>query len=80
MEELRTRAEHPAALIIILPDGRIKLINALPFTCGDLRRQSLAEVWARYQKAWKDPRVTGFIEELAKDEKAIARLHDWVAL
>ena len=80
VEELRTRAEHPAALIIILPDGRIKLINALPFTCGDLRRQSLAEVWAHYQKAWKDPRVTGFIEELAKDEKAIARLHDWVAL
>jgi MoaA/NifB/PqqE/SkfB family radical SAM enzyme len=80
VEELRYRVEHPAALIIILPDGRIKLINALPFTCGDLRRQSLAEVWAHYQKAWKDPRVTGFIEELARDEKAIARLHDWVAL
>jgi MoaA/NifB/PqqE/SkfB family radical SAM enzyme len=78
--ELRTRAEHPAALIIILPDGRIKLINALPFTCGDLRRQSLAEVWAHYQKAWKDPRVTRFIDELAKDEKAISRLHEWVAL
>jgi MoaA/NifB/PqqE/SkfB family radical SAM enzyme len=80
VEELRYRAEHPAALVIILPDGRIKLINALPFTCGDLRRQSLAEVWEHYQEAWKDTRVTGFIEELAKDEKAIARLHEWVAL
>jgi len=80
VEELRTRAAHPAALIIILPDGRVKLINALPFTCGDLRRQSLSEVWAHYQKAWKDARVTSFIEELAKDEKAISRLHEWVAL
>ncbi|MDD5629944.1 MAG: radical SAM protein [Elusimicrobia bacterium] len=80
VEELRTRAAHPAALIIILPDGRVKLINALPFTCGDLRRQSLCEVWAHYQRAWKDPRVKGFIDELAKDEKAIAKLHDWVAL
>ncbi|MCX5795110.1 MAG: radical SAM protein [Elusimicrobia bacterium] len=80
VEELRTRAAHPAALVIILPDGRVKLINALPFTCGDLRRQSLAEVWEHYQKAWKDPQVTGFIDELAKDEKAISRLHEWVAL
>ncbi len=80
VEELRYRAAHPAALIIILPDGRVKLINALPFTCGDLRRQSLSEVWARYQQAWQDPCVTGFIEELAKDEKAISRLHEWVEL
>ena len=80
VEELRTRAAHPAALIIILPDGRVKLINALPFTCGDLRRQSLAQVWQRYLRAWQDPRVTGFIEELAKDERAIARLHEWVEL
>jgi len=80
VEELRYRAEHPAALIIILPDGRVKLINALPFTCGDLRRQSLGEVWSRYQEAWKDSRVTGFIDELARDEKAIARLHEWVEL
>jgi len=78
--ELRYRAAHPAALIIILPDGRVKLINALPFTCGDLRRQSLSEVWAHYQKAWKDPRVTGFIDELARDEQAISRLHEWVEL
>jgi MoaA/NifB/PqqE/SkfB family radical SAM enzyme len=80
VEELRYRAEHPAALVIILPDGRVKLINALPFTCGDLRHQSLSEVWAHYQKAWKDARVTGFIDELARDEKAIARLHEWVEL
>jgi MoaA/NifB/PqqE/SkfB family radical SAM enzyme len=80
VEELRYRAANPAALVIILPDGRIKLINALPFTCGDLRRQSLAQVWEHYQQAWKDPRVTGFIDELAENEKAISRLHDWVAL
>jgi MoaA/NifB/PqqE/SkfB family radical SAM enzyme len=80
VEELRYRAEHPAALVIILPNGRVKLINALPFTCGDLRRQSLSEVWAHYQKAWRDARVTRFIDDLARDEKAISRLHEWVEL
>ncbi len=78
--ELRYRVEHPAALIIILPDGRVKLINALPFVCGDLRRQGLGEVWTAYQKAWKDPRVTRFIDQLDRDPDAIAKLHEWVEL
>ena len=39
LEELRYRLHHPAALLIVLPNGLVKLINALPFVCGDLRRQ-----------------------------------------
>ena len=39
LEELRYRLHHPAALLIVLPNGLVKLINALPFICGDLRRQ-----------------------------------------
>ena len=30
--------QHPAALLIVLPNGLVKLINALPFICGDFRR------------------------------------------
>ena len=37
LEELRYRLHHPAALLIVLPNGLVKLINALPFICGDLR-------------------------------------------
>ncbi len=57
LEELRYRLLHPAALLIVLPNGLVKLINALPFVCGDLRRQSLEQVWANFQTAWADPRV-----------------------
>ena len=39
LEELRYRLHHPAALLIVLPNGLVKLINALPFICGDLRRR-----------------------------------------
>ena len=47
LDELRYRLQHPAALLIVLPNGLVKLINALPFVCGDLRRrQTLAEIWA----------------------------------
>jgi MoaA/NifB/PqqE/SkfB family radical SAM enzyme len=80
LEELRYRLHHPAALLIVLPNGLVKLINALPFVCGDLRRQSLTEVWARFQHAWRDPRVAKFVEELATDPGKTRTLHQWVHL
>ncbi|HTX04700.1 MAG TPA: radical SAM protein [Steroidobacteraceae bacterium] len=80
LAELRYRLEHPAALLIVLPNGLVKLINALPFVCGDLRRQSLGEVWANFQRAWQDPRVAQFVEDLATDPRKTATLHQWVFL
>ena len=80
LEELRYRLHHPAALLIVLPNGLVKLINALPFVCGDLRLQTLGEIWARFQQAWQDPRVAKFVDDLAKDPGKTASLHQWVYL
>ncbi len=80
LEELRYRLHHPAALLIVLPNGLVKLINALPFVCGDLRRQSLGEIWGRFQTAWQDPRVARFVDDLALDPRKTATLHQWVYL
>jgi MoaA/NifB/PqqE/SkfB family radical SAM enzyme len=80
LEELRYRLKHPAALIIVLPNGLVKLINALPFVCGDLRRQTLTEIWANFRRAWRDPRVAAFVEELAADPGRTRSLHQWVHL
>lgn len=80
LEELRYRLQHPAALLIVLPNGLVKLINALPFICGDLRRQSLAEIWANFRRAWHDPRVAAFVDELAVDPGRTRGLHEWIYL
>ena len=80
LEELRYRLKHPAALLIVLPNGLVKLINALPFICGDLRREPLRDVWARFQRAWRDPRVAQFVDELAADPGRTRTLHQWVHL
>ena len=80
LEELRYRLQHPAALVIVLPNGLVKLINALPFVCGDLRNESLTEVWAHFQRAWRDPRVAQFVEDLAVDPHKTSGLHQWVHL
>jgi MoaA/NifB/PqqE/SkfB family radical SAM enzyme len=78
LEELRYRLEHPAALLIVLPNGLVKLINALPFVCGDLRTESLATVWENFRRAWHDPRVARFVEDLAVDPGRTRTLHQWV--
>ena len=80
VEELRYRLHHPAALLIVLPNGLVKLINALPFVCGDFRRESLAAIWANFRRGWRDPQVARFIEELAVDPRKTATLHKWVYL
>jgi MoaA/NifB/PqqE/SkfB family radical SAM enzyme len=78
LEELRYRLHHPAALLIVLPNGLVKLINALPFVCGDLREESLPQVWANFRRAWNDPRVATFVDELAVDPGRTSSLHQWV--
>jgi hypothetical protein len=78
LDELRYRLHHPAALLIVLPNGLVKLINALPFICGDLRRESLSQVWSNFRRAWHDPRVASFIDELAVDPGRTKTLHEWV--
>jgi MoaA/NifB/PqqE/SkfB family radical SAM enzyme len=78
LEELRYRLHHPAALLIVLPNGLVKLINALPFICGDFRRQTLREIWANFQRAWQDPRVARFVDDLSRDPGRTMTLHQWV--
>jgi len=78
LEELRYRLQHPAALLIVLPNGLVKLINALPFVCGDLRTEPLAKVWTNFRRAWHDPRVASFVDELAVDPGRTRSLHQLV--
>jgi MoaA/NifB/PqqE/SkfB family radical SAM enzyme len=80
LEELRYRLLNPAALLIVLPNGLVKLLNALPFVCGDFRRESLGEIWARFQRGWQDERVKHFVEDLASNPNRTSELHKWVTL
>jgi len=80
LEELRYRLQNPAALLIVLPNGLVKLLNALPFVCGDFRRESLSDIWARFQRGWEDQRVRQFVDDLATDPNKTSALHQWVTL
>ncbi|MBK1697789.1 radical SAM protein [Rhodovibrio salinarum] len=64
-QEIADRLDSPQAMMLIVPNGRVKLLNALPFAPGDLRQQSVLEAWGSYQRAWRSPQVADFIHRCA---------------
>lgn len=80
IEELKYRLEYPAASLLILPDGKAKLIGPLPFVCGDLKKHSLGQVWESYKKAWQNPEVVEFAERVIAEPELLAESNRWVEL
>jgi MoaA/NifB/PqqE/SkfB family radical SAM enzyme len=67
LTELEKRLESPQAMLLAVPNGKIKLLNALPFAPADLRRDSLEQAWQAYRAAWSSPQVRDFIGRCRRD-------------
>lgn len=61
LAEMQTRLESPQAMLLMVPNGKIKLLNALPFSPADLRKDSLEVAWQAYRDAWRTTEVSEFI-------------------
>jgi MoaA/NifB/PqqE/SkfB family radical SAM enzyme len=70
--EIERRAEHPQAMLLMVPNGTVKLLNALPFAVADLRRQSLEDAWRAYRDGWCADEVRAFVAR-CRAEPALLR-------
>lgn len=61
LTEMERRLESPQAMLLVVPNGKVKLLNALPFAPADLRRDSLEQAWRAYCAAWQSREVGEFI-------------------
>ncbi len=77
IEELKYRLESPSASLLVLPNGKVKLIGPLPFICGDLKEKSLSEVWEDYKTAWRSPDVVEFTRKVIADPNLLAESNNW---
>ena len=48
-------------MLLVVPNGKVKLLNALPFAPADLRHVSLAQAWQAYRRAWRTAEVREFV-------------------
>jgi MoaA/NifB/PqqE/SkfB family radical SAM enzyme len=76
-DALRGSLEDPPATLLVLPNGWVKVAAALPHICADLRRHTLAESWARYRAAWRDPEVIDALHSAIEDESCHSQANDW---
>jgi len=61
LAELEQRLASPQAMLLVVPNGKVKLLNALPFSPADLRHDSLEQAWHAYRDAWRSSEVREFI-------------------
>ena len=74
--EMETRLESPQAMLLVVPNGKVKLLNALPFAPADLRRDSLETAWQAYRDAWRAPRCASSSRAAAPIRRCCARERD----
>ena len=76
LTELRTRLASPQAMLLVVPNGQVKLLNALPFAVADLRRDSPETAWHAYREAWRSDAVRTFIERCLADPSLLQHANE----
>jgi MoaA/NifB/PqqE/SkfB family radical SAM enzyme len=74
--ELERRLESPQAMLLVVPDGKVKLLNALPFAPADLRRDSLVQAWQAYRDAWRTAEVREFVAKCRADPRLLKHANE----
>ena len=78
IEELKYRLEKPSASLLVVPNGKVKLIGPLPFICGDLKKKSLKDIWEDYKLAWRKPEVIEFTKKVIADPNLLSESNNWI--
>ncbi|HSB49620.1 MAG TPA: radical SAM protein [Burkholderiales bacterium] len=79
LAELEQRLASPQAMLLVVPNGKVKLLNALPFAPADLRRDSLDHAWQAYRDAWRSREVRDFIAACRTDPDLLRHANEtWI--
>jgi MoaA/NifB/PqqE/SkfB family radical SAM enzyme len=76
LHELNQRLESPQAMLLVVPNGKVKLLNALPFAPADLRHDSLEQAWQAYRSAWRLPIVRDFVSRCRADPALLTHANE----
>ena len=76
LTEMEQRLESPQAMLLVVPNGRVKLLNALPFAPADLRRDSLEQAWQAYRDAWRSDEVREFVAACRRNPALLSHANE----
>jgi MoaA/NifB/PqqE/SkfB family radical SAM enzyme len=78
--EIETRLDNPQAMLLVVPNGKVKLLNALPFAPADLRSDSLHDAWHAYRAAWRTTEVRDFVQRCRREPALLRHANETWAL
>ena len=75
-QEMKTRAESPQSMVLVVPNGRAKLLNALPFAVADLKTETLTAAWPKVGAAWKSKEVQDFVRRAQTETELLKHANE----
>jgi len=77
---LQKSFDTPPATLLVLPNGLVKIVGAVPYVCGNVRHNTVAEVWEKYRAAWRNEAVVAAIRRGIADEQSHADANAWKSI
>jgi len=74
---LRASLQIPPATLLILPNGWVKVLGALPRICADLRRDTLMQAWDAYRMAWRSDTLREEVMRAIEEPSRHAQANTW---
>ncbi len=74
--EMERRLASPQAMLLVVPNGMVKLMNALPFVAANLRGDSIPQAWDAYRRAWASPEVSEFVLACASNPMLLSHANE----
>jgi len=76
LTEMERRLTDPQAMLLVVPNGKVKLLNALPFAVADLRHDDVDTAWNAYRRGWRAPEVRAFVAECRADPRLLRHANE----
>ena len=77
---LQQSFDTPPATLLVLPNGLVKIVGAVGYVCGDVRSDSMAQVWEKYRAAWRNEVVVAAIRRGMTEELSHADANAWKSI
>lgn len=79
-EGLKQSLATPPATMLVLPNGWVKIVAAVGYICGDVRRMTLTGAWESYRVAWQNETVITAIRRGIAQDLRHADANLWTSL
>ena len=74
--EMEQRLASPQAMLLVVPNGMVELMNALPFVAANLPLDAIDQAWESYRRTWASREVSEFVRSCRLNPDLLRRANE----